>query len=246
MNDRTGSPQGAATGLGWPDDGAGPGTGTSAGTASDPRRLSTGLGWPGERVSPQEEPVSPQVDPSASGTHEAPAPAEPGDVSRETAAVGHRVAGPDRGGPERAGPALRRRDHPAGPGRGALGAGPDGLAAAGRDAPSGGHPGGGGRQPEGRGGQDDHHRQHGRGAWRSSASGCWSSTWTPRATPPPHSAPSTTAACPRRTRRSSTAPRCPTSPGPPRTSSTSGWSPPPSTWPAPRSSWSAWWPARTG
>ena len=131
-------------------------------------------------------------------------------VSRETP---HRRAGcarPPRSPRRHRG--LRRRDHSAGPGRRALGAGPHGRAAPrARRASSRARPGCSWWRTRRAGSARPRRPSTSPRRWPSSGSGCWSSTSTRRATPRPRWASSTTAACPRRTTCWSTASRSPTS-----------------------------------
>ena len=135
---------------------------------------------------------------------------------------------------------------PAGAVRRARAPGPRGPSARRPAAPSRPHPGDGGGEPEGRRRQDHDHGEHGRRARAARAPGAGvdldpqgnASTALVDRPPPRHRR--------RRTTRSSTADRWPRSCSPARRSTGCSSCPRPSTWRAPRSSWSAWSPGRAG
>ena len=207
-----------------------------------PDEFSTGLGGPLSVSYPQDGPRSPQAGPSES---------EPV-VSRETDARSPRDTG-TRARPPADLAATRRTpfdddSHPAGAGGRAHRAGPPGRAGCGRPWPA---PDATrvrrGRQPEGRGRQDHDHGQRRRRAGPARPAGAGH---RPRpAGQRLHGA--RRRAPPRRRRRPTTrwsraSPLAEVVTAVPGRARACRGARRRSTWPAPRSSWSAWWPARAG
>ena len=144
------------------------------------------------------------------------------------------------------GRSVRRRAHAAGPGRGAHAAGPPGCPDATGPGPARGDPGRGRRQPEGWRRQDHLDGQRGRragpvrpaGPGRRPRPAGQRLHRAERGAPPRHPVDLRPAG------RGRVAGRRWSPPAP--TWTTCSWCRPPSTSPAPRSSWSAWWPASSG